>query len=66
MGISRKETPPDPAPPAPPKGEASPAFNKHKIKQRIRAKYALGGKGVLVPSGHRPGPTEAAAETGAP
>ena len=47
----------------PPKGEASPASKKHKIKQRTRTKYALGGKGVLVPSGHRPGPTEAAAET---
>ena len=34
--------------------------------QRAQAKHALGGKGVLVPGGHRPGLTEAAAETGAP
>ena len=26
----------------------------------------MGGKGVLVPSGHRPGPTEPAGETGVP
>ena len=53
VGTAREVTPPDPAPPAPPKGEASPAFNKHKIKQRIRAKYALGGaRGGLVPTGH--------------
>ena len=34
--------------------------------QQARAKHALGGRGILVPSGHRPGPTEAAAETEAP
>ena len=61
-----QETPSDPAPPGhlPQGGEASPASKEHKVRQRARAKRALGGKGVLVPSGHRPGSTEPAGETG--
>ena len=55
---------PGSAGPPPPGGEASPASKEHKVRQRARAKRALGGKGVLVPSGHRSGPTEPAGETG--
>ena len=50
----------------PHRGRQAPLLKKHKIERRTRAKHALGGKGVLVPGGHRLGPTEAAAETEAP
>ena len=57
-----QETPSDPAPPGhlPQGGEASPASKEHKVRQRARAKRALGGKGVLVPSGHQDRPSRQA------
>ena len=47
----------------PPPFDTSPLFIAFCLKESL---LPWGYKGVLVPSGHRPGPTEPAGETAAP